>query len=767
MDTALYKAYIKSLDRVLKVGEQEHFHTPGNRTSLQSPFAYLQLDEVDNFIPPQKLSLKFEYLSSSSFETSSPNDLILSFKEAIISLPNPDDNKIDRYRNVETQLSLLEFYLGTVPAGDGSFSLYDHARIQTGINLCLHEDGPETDSFLFLKGDLSGIQDYIFDVVSKGAARSLKARSFRVQAVTKLYLRYLIKELQLSPAHVFFEGGGNFFLFVPKSKQEQLDTCRAQIARGIIYASSPNEGDSSDILPLPEQLKLFLGYTEVPVSAISESFNPYWEKVQEQLNLDRLGAFNRLNQQALFDPLIPVNHTVRQAAEASYFKGRLSKINDASGIHISSVQHADIYNWFKSQKVRLTDPDNAEDKITRQIPDPLSLGSLEMKLVNGKSEPDSWFFHRFRESRIISDAGNPKESVQESFLDRPRPFHFSVTDLPCWNDQLLHFYQKEIEEEKQNNKEEEDQTFNPGDLIPFNMLGKFAYRRTGTDKIAVMKMDVDDLGELFRKGQLNLGQYAYLARALKWFFEGHINLLLNMTIAEALKEASQVQQARYEALQVHDHSLKDNLYIIFSGGDDFMLVGAWDMVMEFAWIVREAFRRFSLKDSGVSVSAGIVMVDPKFPVSRFSALAEEALEDAKNLPGKNAISVFGQAIKWSDFRQAIAIKNVLYQLVGKDEDAEPRSFITKVQNSMRGFEGIHKGIRRKGGLDLKRLWRLSYYVRDAKKENQALIKKELIQRYETLLLNRLNKSSKESNPVLIGVAARWAEFLTRNLKNKQ
>ena len=66
-----------------------------------------------------------------------------------------------------------------------------------------------------LKGDLSGIQDFIFNVSSKKAAKSLKSRSFYVQIVGDLALKFIesdITDLDDFSCEVLYNGGGNFYL---------------------------------------------------------------------------------------------------------------------------------------------------------------------------------------------------------------------------------------------------------------------------------------------------------------------------------------------------------------------------------------------------------------------------------------------------------------------------------------------------------------------------------------------------------------------------
>ena len=68
-----------------------------------------------------------------------------------------------------------------------------------------------------LKGDVSGIQEFIFNVSSKKAAKSLKARSFYVQLIGDLALKFLKNKIRNSVDFSYeevYNGGGNFFLTI-------------------------------------------------------------------------------------------------------------------------------------------------------------------------------------------------------------------------------------------------------------------------------------------------------------------------------------------------------------------------------------------------------------------------------------------------------------------------------------------------------------------------------------------------------------------------
>ena len=208
----------------------------------------------------------------------------------------------------------------------------------------------------------------------------------------------------------------------------------------------------------------------------------------------------------------------------------------------------------------------------------------------------------------------------------------------------------------------------------------------------------------------------------------------------------------------------DNLYVIYSGGDDVLMVGAWDIVMEFASIVQARFEAFT--QGQATLSAGIIVVSPKFPVSRFADLVEKAEKKAKNTSKiKNRVCVFDLVLTWGEYRMARKLRDTLYFLVAKEVDPEPKALIHKIRKSMFGFEKIQEFVANKRTISFPRLWRLRYYLRGSKDANQDTIEKEIINFYERLFKQTLQGENLH-NPALIAVAARWAEFMTKQINSK-
>ena len=133
----------------------------------------------------------------------------------------------------ETLLNLLYKYTTTIPSSTINFpdvSLYDHLKTTAAIAVCLYdykkECGDTEDApFMLVGADFSGIQSYIYQIVSKHAGKNLKGRSFYLRILSDAVVRYLLRELNLFQANVIYNSGGGFYLLTPNtpSIKQKLD----------------------------------------------------------------------------------------------------------------------------------------------------------------------------------------------------------------------------------------------------------------------------------------------------------------------------------------------------------------------------------------------------------------------------------------------------------------------------------------------------------------------------------------------------------------
>jgi len=157
----------------------------------------------------------------------------------------------------------------------------------------------------------------------------------------------------------------------------------------------------------------------------------------------------------------------------------------------------------------------------------------------------------------------------------------------------------------------------------------------GINRIGVLKADVDNLEEYFVQGfeakYNTLSRTATFSRHLSLFFQHYINNILENGFFKLSENKTE----------------KRNASIIYSGGDDILLVGAWDEVISIALDIKNALSRYT--QNTLSLSAGIGIYTPSYPISRIAFEVSSLEEASKNMPNKESITIFPTGKKyWED-----------------------------------------------------------------------------------------------------------------------
>ena len=180
----------------------------------------------------------------------------------------------------------------------------------------------------------------------------------------------------------------------------------------------------------------------------------------------------------------------------------------------------------------------------------------------------------------------------------------------------------------------------------------------GNKKIAVLRADVDDLGNTFVNGfkRDNSSRYetltrsAVLSRQLSLFFKGFINTILSNPPERSINGDASAQAA---------------VTIVYSGGDDVFLVGAWNSVFDSFITIRNALKRFS--QGTLNISGGIGIYQHSFPINVMASEVARLEDCSKNQEDKNAITFFSadNSYPWDVFigevldKKLAAIRNFL------------------------------------------------------------------------------------------------------------
>lgn len=198
-------------------------------------------------------------------------------------------------------------------------------------------------------------------------------------------------------------------------------------------------------------------------------------------------------------------------------------------------------------------------------------------------------------------------------------------------------------------------------------IDKYAKQSEGINRLGVLRADVDNLGKTFVSGlpeQFNsLSRTATLSSKLSMFFKYGVDELLK----------------KYDLL----------VSVIYSGGDDLFVVGAWDDIIDLGILIHDEFDRFT--QSTLSISAGIGIYHAKYPIYKMASESGYLEECAKH-GEKNAVSLWtdSKVYSWDVLKSNIL--NEKYTSIKKEFDSQKdhkKAFIYKMITLLRAKDAIN------------------------------------------------------------------------------
>ncbi|MBC7197172.1 MAG: hypothetical protein H5U39_07980 [Deferribacterales bacterium] len=189
-----------------------------------------------------------------------------------------------------------------------------------------------------------------------------------------------------------------------------------------------------------------------------------------------------------------------------------------------------------------------------------------------------------------------------------------------------------------------------GDILEFKDLAKLNYNENDElsyPLLAVMRLDVDNLGSIFEFGlgdRCTFSRIASLSREMDMFFSGYFNELAR----------------------------KFDVYITYSGGDDAFVIGSWYNILYFAKELYRKFKEFVCNNEYLTFSAGIFMCHENYPVAKFAQKTADLEELSKgfkddNGKAKNAVTVFDHTLSWDSYCTMLDFADKLLSYTNQDE----------------------------------------------------------------------------------------------------
>ena len=606
----------------------------------------------------------------------------------------------------------------------------------------------QTPIALLVKGDISGTQNFLYLLTSRGAARGLRGRSFYLQLLTETVADWMLRQLNLPLTNRLYVGGGHFYLLVPYANCSDLDELRTQIAQKLWQA---HEGD----------LSLNIGYVPVaPIDFVSENmygrgFAKKWEEVADAVNARKLQRWVDLGSEQMAQHLFTPRDEGATAEE------------------ICQVCHGE---WKAGEDrtdegVRKCRRCASFEDLGKELRDPAYLVHF---LVNEKPLPE-----RPRWSEVLQAFGTEVHIVnrrEDGGLQLPTPPEGATGAVLEQVDDTDFLCEEALQLADQLRVPTAFDFRLLADATPYDErrgqvadYDHLAEQSQGVKWLGVLRMDVDSLGDLFRRGfkrtikedgkpeerdDATLSRMATLSGSLRLFFEAYVPLLCRA---------------------INTDGRDGKVYLLYAGGDDLFVVGSWSVLPELAQRIRDEFRAFVGGDH-VTISAGIAIEHDKYPLYRLADDAKHALDDrAKELRRqvngngreKDAVCLLGEAMGWEQFQQVTRWKDELLAMLHASNGREKvsRALLTRlmeISQLYRANANLQRARLRKGEVTEQQYrslvdhdrwrWRMVYHL------------SRFAQRYrsqEQALQNLKDALSQKGLIQNIHIAARWAELLTR------
>jgi CRISPR-associated protein Csm1 len=653
------------MDRRENEGEEKGFDPKLNLDSIFSVFYSDKEIQVANKYPLiyKDINKAFNYPQKDiSLATNSNYEALLNkIKSHFIT---KDINQI----SINQLLQIIEEGFSYVPSSTNraevcDISLYVHSKITSAVASCmkLYFDEQQIQDYkkycfnsgskifrnekiyLLISGDISGIQDFIYTIPSKGALKTLRGRSLYIDLLLEEFIDEYLEQIGLSRANVLYSGGGHFYILAPniEDTKKAIDKLQAKMNRWLMENIGIN-------------LYLAIGMAECSANNLmkSEAQGNLFVIVNKKLKDDKTIRYSKDEDflEYIFNVEKEKDTAKKECNICHNLVDKLWKYNSDEEIACEFC-----LNLYKL----------GQDILTQDLVFVIS----EEKIDGG-----------------IKIFGKDKDLYM---------YAVNIEDIDMFKGKILRIYSK-------NNLLENDLAIrlyladysakNENDeVMTFDDLAKSSCKTDkGIKRLGVLRLDIDDLGIAFSSGFVSdkdkiednlryatLSRYADLSKDISMFFK----VAINKICAGDLTGGVDFEEKAFNIFGIAK-APKRKVNIIYAGGDDLFLVGAWDEVLEVAIDINRAFKQFT--NGKLTLSAGMAMFSPTYPISKMAEIAGLLAQMSKNKKDKNSIALFGMETNlkangqleckhiytWADFEMKVCKEKMNYLLARLSFDGD-------------------------------------------------------------------------------------------------
>lgn len=653
------------MDRRENEGEEKGFDPKLNLDSIFSVFYSDKEIQVANKYPLiyKDINKAFNYPRKDiSLATNSNYEALLNkIKSHFIT---KDINQI----SINQLLQIIEEGFSYVPSSTNraevcDISLYVHSKITSAVASCmkLYFDEQQIQDYkkycfnsgskifrnekiyLLISGDISGIQDFIYTIPSKGALKTLRGRSLYIDLLLEEFIDEYLEQIGLSRANVLYSGGGHFYILAPniEDTKKAIDKLQAKMNRWLMENIGIN-------------LYLAIGTAECSANNLmkSEAQGNLFATVNKKLKDDKTIRYSK--DEDFLEYIFNVEKEEDTAKkECNICHNLVDKLWEYNSDEEIACEFC--LNLYKL----------GQDILTQDLVFVISEEKIDGGIKIFGKDKDLYMY-----AVNIEDIDMFKGKILRIY---------SKNNL-LENDLAIRLYLADYSAKNENNE-----------VMTFDDLAKNSCKiDKGIKRLGVLRLDVDDLGIAFSSGFVSdkdkiednlryatLSRYADLSKDISMFFK----VAINKICAGDLTGCVDFEEKAFNIFGIAK-AKKRKVNIIYSGGDDLFLVGAWDEVLEVAIDINRAFKQFT--NGKLTLSAGMAMFSPTYPISKMAEIAGLLVQMSKSRKDKNSIALFGMETNlkangqleckhiytWADFEMKVCKEKMNYLLARLSFDGD-------------------------------------------------------------------------------------------------
>lgn len=613
-DSMAYITYIA--DNIASASDRREASEPepgfDARLPLESIFNHFNKNNYKHYYVPAMLGdddiINYPGDEKKPFTQEQYNKIKLQITDALKSI------KWD-YHYINSLLEILESTATYIPSSTSKkevadISLYDHSKLTAAISSCIYmylqstgehdykeclfknaEEFYKRDAFLLFSADISGIQNFIYTVQGEGSLKMLRAKSFYLEIFMENMIDELFEKVGVSRANLLYCGGGHMYALLPNTAEtiEKINDMHSRVNKWLRGRFN---------------ISLYVSFGYEPCNTLTLQNNPensykeLYSAVSKKISEDKAHRYSAKD-------IIELNSqkVVSGERECRICKTIGPVDNEGLCTICSSIKNFDILN-----KDFFTIVSEGSEGAIPVMEERWLIADSEKELRVRIENQDNSFVRAFSKNAFYSGQDIASKLWVGDYTVR----------------------------EAGNNDPDKAN----GVKFSFKFTGQgasmndFARAAEGIDRVAVLRLDVDNLGQAFVAGfndeannnrYVTLSRTATFSRQMSIFFKYHINHILKNP--QHCNFADKIEPGRGR-----------NVSIVYSGGDDVFLVGAWNDVIDAALDINDSFEKFSR--GSLTISGGIGLYSPGYPIH---VMADEVgkLEDfSKELEGKNAVTLF-------------------------------------------------------------------------------------------------------------------------------